>query len=402
MFCFRLVAIAVCLASALPLVRAEGTLLKLDQVRRTLQLAGIEGDEWTFLDPQGQLEKIPSSQIVRYGAPAPLVKTPLIVLASGGRIVLQDILLSRRQLVGYPTRTFDEVKLPLRMIRGIALRLPLDDVKRQELLDRIENYNGIDDQLLLENGDVISGLVAAIKSETIQLETESSSLEVDRTRVAAILFAPGLTPTSKDSFDAWIGLRDGSLLPVRKIKFADDEMTAEIGRDVTLVSVPGASLLRDIVYAEPHSSDVIYVSDLPKLQDKQVSFLTTGWSFQRDRNVLGAELSADGQLYRKGLGVHSTSRLAAPIPKGFKRFAAEIAVDGSSGSEGSVNFRVYLAGADGVWKPAYQGEIIRGGMPAEPISVPLGEAAAIALVVDFADRGDVKDRADWLSARFEK
>ncbi|TWT39710.1 NPCBM/NEW2 domain-containing protein [Blastopirellula retiformator] len=395
---FAFVGLLVCATCSL---RAEGTLLERNQQRRTAQLTGIEGDQWTFAI-DGQSETLPAAQIVQFGAPAAVVKTPLVLLNGGGRIVLQDILLARRELIGYPSKAFDEVKLPLRLIRGIALRLPLDDVKRQALLDRIQGYAGNDDQLLLENGDVISGLVAAIKSETIQLETESTSLEVDRTRVAAILFAPSLAPSSGVAFDAWLGLSDGSLLPVRKIAMAGKEMQVEIARDVVLESVPGAKLQRDVVYAAPQSGEVIYLSDLPKLQAKQISFLTTGWSFQRDRSVLGGELAAGGKLYRKGLGVHSTSRLAAPIPKGFVRFAAEIAVDQSSGDEGSVRFRVYLAGPNGAWKSAYQSETMRGGMPPQSINVPLGNAAAIALVVDFADRGDVKDRADWLSARFEK
>ncbi|PQO42994.1 NPCBM/NEW2 domain-containing protein [Blastopirellula marina] len=401
MSCLRLLLIAGLLAGAASQVRAEGTLLQLDQVRREAQLMGIAGDQWT-LAVDGQEEKVARSQIVRYGAPAAVVKTPLIVLDGGGRIVLQDIVLARRELVGYPTKAFDEVKLPLRMIRGIALRLPLDDVKRQELYDRINDYDGVDDQLLLENGDVISGLVSSVKSDAIQLETESSSLLVDRTRVAAILFAPNLTPTTGGSIDCWIGMSDGSLLPARKVNYADKEMTVELARDVVLESVPGAKLTRDVVYAAPVTSQVVYLSDLPKLQAKQVSFLTTEWSFQRDRNVLGGELSANGVFYRKGLGVHSTSRLAAPAPQGFERFAAEIAVDASAGEEGSVRFRVYLAGADGAWKSAYESEVIRGGMSPTPINVPLEGARAIALMVDFADRGDVKDRADWLSARFEK
>ncbi|EAQ80242.1 NPCBM/NEW2 domain-containing protein [Blastopirellula marina] len=392
---------AVILAAAPQLVLAQRTLLELGQVRRDAQLTAVDGDQWIFAI-DGEKETIPSSQIIRFGAPAAVVKTPLIVLHGGGRIVLQDIALARRELVGFPTKAFEEVKLPLRLIRGIALRLPLDDVKRQSLFDRINDYAGIDDQLLLENGDVISGLVASVKSESIQLETATDSLGVDRTRVAAILFAPNLTPNSGESMDSWIGTSDGSLLPVRKLTLSAKSMSAEVARDVVLQSIPGARLQRDLVYAAPMSKQVMYLSDMPQLQDKQVSFLTTQWSFQRDRNVLGGELSVNGVAYRKGLGVHSTSRLAAPVPQGFQRFAAEIAVDGTSGDAGSVRFRVYLSGADGAWKSAYQSEIIRGGMPPEPIDVPLAGATAIALVVDFADRGDVKDRADWLSARFEK
>jgi hypothetical protein len=37
-----------------------------------------------------------------------------------------------------------------------------------------------------------------------------------------------------------------------------------------------------------------------------------------------------------------------------------------------------------------------------PISVDVSQAQALALIVDFADRGDVLDRAAWLDARLTK
>jgi hypothetical protein len=46
-------------------------------------------------------------------------------------------------------------------------------------------------------------------------------------------------------------------------------------------------------------------------------------------------------------------------------------------------------------------EVIRGGDAPVPISVPLGDAKGLALVVDYADRGDELDHADWLDARLE-
>jgi hypothetical protein len=35
-----------------------------------------------------------------------------------------------------------------------------------------------------------------------------------------------------------------------------------------------------------------------------------------------------------------------------------------------------------------------------PISVDIGGAKQVSLVVDFAERGDEQDHADWLDARF--
>ena len=47
-------------------------------------------------------------------------------------------------------------------------------------------------------------------------------------------------------------------------------------------------------------------------------------------------------------------------------------------------------------------EVVRGGQPPVPISVDLDGVKRISLLVDFADRGDELDHADWLDARLAR
>jgi hypothetical protein len=46
--------------------------------------------------------------------------------------------------------------------------------------------------------------------------------------------------------------------------------------------------------------------------------------------------------------------------------------------------------------------VIRGGQPPVPISVNIRSAKKLELIVDYADRADVLDHADWLNARLTK
>ena len=87
------------------------------------------------------------------------------------------------------------------------------------------------------------------------------------------------------------------------------------------------------------------------------------------------------------------------IPQGASTFAAELALDDTAGTAGSVVFRVYLVTAEGL-KPAYESPVVRGGEPPIPVQVPLADASALVLVVDYADYGDERDHANWLDARF--
>jgi len=54
------------------------------------------------------------------------------------------------------------------------------------------------------------------------------------------------------------------------------------------------------------------------------------------------------------------------------------------------------------WTTAYESGIIRGGDAPAPIAVDLHNATRLALLIDFADYGDVCDYANWLHARLTK
>jgi hypothetical protein len=146
----------------------------------------------------------------------------------------------------------------------------------------------------------------------------------------------------------------------------------------------------------------MYLSDLKPIGYLHVPFLDMTWPLGIDRNVLGGQLRSGGKVYFKGLGMHSTARVAYDLPHSVRAFQAELAVDDCAGLNGSVVFSVYLHDGRDDWKLAFQSEIVRGGQQTVPISVDVAGAKRIALIVDFADQGDVLDYADWLSARFVK
>jgi hypothetical protein len=97
--------------------------------------------------------------------------------------------------------------------------------------------------------------------------------------------------------------------------------------------------------------------------------------------------------------MHSTSRLAYALDRPYRRLAAELAIDDATDGGGSVVFRVLCDGTDGGWRDAYRSPTIRGGDPPLPIDIDLTGAKRLVLIVEFADRGDQLDHANWLDAR---
>ena len=106
-------------------------------------------------------------------------------------------------------------------------------------------------------------------------------------------------------------------------------------------------------------------------------------------------MRAGDRLYAKGIAMHSASRLTYRLERPYSRFEAELAIDAETSGRGSVTFRVF---ADREQK--FASEVIRGGQAPLPISVDIRGAKQVSLLIDFAERGDEQDHADWLDARF--
>jgi hypothetical protein len=130
--------------------------------------------------------------------------------------------------------------------------------------------------------------------------------------------------------------------------------------------------------------------------------LETAWPLARDRSTAGGQLRWAEHVYLKGLGMHSASTVACSLDGSYRRFQAELAVDACSGLQGSVVFRVFLYDESGKRTRAFESPIVRGGDAPLAMSVDLSAARAMALIVDFAERGDVLDHANWLQARLIK
>jgi hypothetical protein len=62
-----------------------------------------------------------------------------------------------------------------------------------------------------------------------------------------------------------------------------------------------------------------------------------------------------------------------------------------------VIFKLFQYDASGQWRSVWESPIVRGGDPPLPVSADIRDARALALIVEFADRGDVQDDANWLN-----
>jgi NPCBM/NEW2 domain-containing protein len=123
--------------------------------------------------------------------------------------------------------------------------------------------------------------------------------------------------------------------------------------------------------------------------------LGMSWPHRVDASVTGAPLRVGGRTWRRGIGVHSPSRLTWRLDGQFDELRGAVGIDdqalGLAGG-GAVNFRVLLDG-----KSAWESGTLHAGEPPRALPpVHLGAAKELTLEADMDAQSFIADRADWL------
>jgi len=135
---------------------------------------------------------------------------------------------------------------------------------------------------------------------------------------------------------------------------------------------------------------LLYLSNLPF-----VSAASGFGSVERDLSVNGTPLIIDGVSYAKGVGVNSISTIVVAVPAGCTQFSSEVGVDTGQSTAGTVTFTIL---ADGTQVAATG--TVRGGQPAQLLTVPVTGVSQLTLEVGDAGDGIGHDNGDWADAEF--
>jgi hypothetical protein len=402
------------------------------------QLTAIDA-QWqlTFRTPQGR-RVAPGAGLVSWGDWRETAQRPIVLLADGGLLVARVPAVAKGDLA-CESRLFGRIALPLERVAGVLFAPPADRLGRDLAIDRIASATGPSDRLLLTNGDELKGSVLSLQDGKIRLRAAAgpgpSIREIEVRRVASVIFNPMLTrrdtapagdsrrttfqvvpaarrttfqvvsadgrmtfqvvPRADNRLRAWVGFTDGSRLLARGLVLDEKSLAVTSPSGFTWRTSP-----KELVALQPLGGQATYLSDLKAAKYEPTPFLTLKWPYHADRSVSGGLLRAGGRLHLKGLGVHSAARLTyaldAPdaVNEPYRRFQAELAIDDETGGRGSVIFRVLVDD-----QARYTSPIVRGGQSPLPVSVDVAGAKRLDLIVEFADRADELDHADWLGAR---
>ncbi|MBI2824873.1 MAG: NPCBM/NEW2 domain-containing protein [Planctomycetia bacterium] len=385
----RQAVLALIAALLAPLGASAATVVPATGARFEAQLAAIASDGQVTFKTADAAQSIPLADLVTWGALVEPGRGVQVLLASGG-LVVADSVRTEAESLAIDSALLGRQTIPLELISGIVLQSPLEVQDRDRLAARLLEKRERADRLLLANGDQLAGNLLAITDKAVDFETAGQKLTVELAKVAAIAFDPSLAAADRAGDQrVLVGLSDGSRISATRIAIAGQRVALSLdGR------APWECPADAIVFLQPLVGRARYLSDLSAESYRHLPYLSLSWPYRNDANVTGTQLRALGHPYAKGIGMHSAGRLTYRLDKRYRAFDADIALDDQVGRGGSVVFAVY---ADD--KLAFKSEVIRGGAPPVPVHVDATGARRLSLIVEYADKGDELDRADWLNAR---
>lgn len=368
-------------------------LMPLDGKGFGAELLSIGADGQLALKANGKNVTRPASQIAWWGALPAMSGGTVLLLADGGQLA-GEIVAGPPEAITIDSPILGKVQVPRAAAKGVLVGAPSDYAARDRLAARALSAAETNDWLLLDNGDELIGKIQKLDDKQLLLESQVGPTPIELSRVAAMAFSPIARGASTNEPRWLVGFADGTWLVASKLASTPGQAA-----EMVFESPAGwkaQTLTEDIAWLQPLAS-ANYLSDRAPVGYKHIPFLKTEWPYGTDRNAAGGLLRHGEQVFPKGIGMHSTSRLTYDLAPDEKRFAAEIALDASAGTRGSVVFRVFVDN-----EQRYASPIVRGGDPPTPISVDVQGGRRLSLIVDFADRGDELDRADWLNARLTR
>ncbi len=357
------------------------------------QLTTIDADWQLGFNANRQQRTVAAAELVCWGNAAEPKRGPVLVTAAG-ELLPADVYRTGNETLTVDSKLFGPMRLPWGSLAGIVFDLPATRADRDALFDRLARAGGNSDRLVLHNGDEITGILKKIDDEAVHVQIDAETIEIQRHRIAALILNPGLRrKVAAKGLRAWVGFRDGTRLIATRLTMGPSSLKIRsVAAGVRTTDSPG-----DLVFLQPLGGRATYLSDLKATGYNHLAYLDLHWPYGIDRCAANGRLRSGGRLYLKGLGMHTMARLTYSIDAPYKQFQAELAVDDSAGGGGSVRYRVRVDG-----KVKFTSETVRGGDAPVPIVVDISGAKSLDLIVDYAERADELDHADWLNARFVK
>jgi hypothetical protein len=327
---------------------------------------------------------------------------PQIVFVNGDRLAGQVVSIERGEVrfkaaVGSESSpdALHEITIPLSALSVIWFRtLPPDS--GELLMRRWASERRRRDVVLLNNGDMRTGVVAGMRSPTspFLLQEDGKETRIDSGHLVALAVNTDLARTLRPrGVYGRLVLANGGRIALLSATADPLVLTGK-----TLFGAEVKIPVDRIVSLDIRQGKATYLSDLKPKRYEHTPFLGVRWPHEMDRSVAGNEMRLARHTYDKGVGLHSESRLTFDLGGSYRRFESTVGLDDRTGQGGSVRIRVLV---DGQAKEVGDKELTSATGP-RVVSVDVTGAKELMLIVEFGSGGDVCDHVDWAEAKVIK
>lgn len=295
------------------------------------------------------------------------------------------------------------VEVPSRAIRWVRFQAASerDEKSNKQWSEIVESKLTADLLVVRKKGslDYLEGVLQDFNGESLKFELDREPMNVKRPKIEGLVYYHSAADALSEPICEVVAI-GGTRLFARSVRLSDGQFK--------IVTVAGAIVAFPAEQASEldfSAGKIRYLSDLETETAEYTPFFASKEplpvlaDFFRPRQDVGLEqglLKLDGKTYRKGLAVHSRSRLAYRLPGEFNRFLAVVGID--DGVREGGNARLEIKG-DG--KSLWQGTV-PGTEPAQNVDIAIAGVRRLEIIADFGDDLDIADHVDLCDAKVTK
>ena len=342
--------------------------------------------------------------LVFWGSASDDLRLPVIVLQGGDQVAGHLLSLDGGKAV-FESPIWRKTTIATDLVSAVLFNVDEDRRARDLWLDRLDELNA-KDRIWFHDGDFVETAINSLSKAENELVASDGEKElvVNLERVKAIVFGREAGTDARSSASAVVSTIDGSNLYAGLIAVEDGDLVIH-GSGFQLRTKPQPSKVAAwqlICGITSRVSSFVSLTDLKPFRYEHTPFFQGRWQYRMNRSVIGTRIRSDDNVFENGIGMHAKSNLVFQLDRPFKRLDFSLAMDPSTHDKGSVTCRVLALDPNNQWQVVYQGDTIRGSRQLVHGSADLNESRAVALAVDFADRGDMLDRVNWINPRLIK
>ena len=301
------------------------------------------------------------------------------------------------------------ITVPAKAVAAVRLK-PLDgDLAAQ--WDEVRSDRFASDVLVVlkrdgKSLDYIEGVLGGVTANNVEFKIDGESLEVDRTKVAGVVYFRGGRAEKAGTTDPQCVLhgRDGLYANAKQVALESGMLKV-----TTIGGIQFTWPLEDIYLADFSAGKLAFLSDLEPASEQWMPLIGLPASAKlandfgkprRDQSAYGGPLTlrmagdhAAGdtdhkQTFNKGLAIRSRTEIVYRLPRGFRRFLAVAGIEPVTSPRGDVFLSI-----EGDGRRLLETQVA-GDQPPHEIELDIEDVKRLTIVVDY---GQNLDTGDWLN-----